>query len=196
MATVTITFVVDPSVGGTVNKTTKEYTVGSEILIKATPARNYSFVRWTGGGTFSDNYITSTIYTVPSSNATVVAHFELQPVYTASIRTTTGGTVSSNYTTGAQGEKINLTATPSAGYTFAGWTASTGTLMSTTTTSTTFTFDSSNTGITAHFNDESDVPSGDIEWVTDEGTLTLNCNMVKNSTDTPAQIKLLLGVVR
>jgi len=76
-----LTLVVNPTSGGTVNDVSGNYHLGDNITVIATPAAGYRFINWTKGGT-----VVSTnaqfIYTMPSENVTLTANFELIPTYT------------------------------------------------------------------------------------------------------------------
>lgn len=62
---------VDTSVNGS-------YTAGSSVNLKATPAAGYRFVGWSSnaGGTFANAEKSTTAFTVPTSNVTIVAEFK------------------------------------------------------------------------------------------------------------------------
>ena len=93
---------------------------GQTCTVHATPATNYTFVRWTENG---NQVSTNVNYTfVVNGNRNLVAQFQGQNYYIAtSSNPSNGGTTSGN---GLYhfGETCTVTATPSMGYEFVNWT--------------------------------------------------------------------------
>ena len=93
---------------------------GQTCTVHATPATNYTFVRWTENG---NQVSTNANYTfVVNGNRNLVAQFQGQNYYIAtSSNPSNGGTTSGN---GLYhfGETCTVTATPSMGYEFVNWT--------------------------------------------------------------------------
>ena len=114
----TITVVVDPVEGGTVEGA-GIYDGGTVITLTATPNAGYSFIHWKkeNGATVSSNANYS--FTV-TSDRTLVAFFSLPLTISVTTNMAVGGT-----TTGAgtydYGNTCTLTATPNEGYLFLNW---------------------------------------------------------------------------
>ena len=91
---------------------------GDVVTLTATPAAGYTFAGWSGDLTGSTNPATVTM----NAGKTITASFT-QDNYTLSINTTGSGAVakSPDQATYLYGDVVTLTATPVAGYTFAGW---------------------------------------------------------------------------
>ena len=116
------TLVIDVASGGTSDPSPGNYIYdsGTEVSVTAIPDANYIFSEWTGdvpSGQEEDNPITITM----DSDKSITANFILQ--YTLTIVAGTGGTTnptpgSHTYDSGAQ---VSITATPSSGYQFSGW---------------------------------------------------------------------------
>ena len=108
----------NPSAGGSTNGS-GSFNSASSVTVSATANTGYSFVNWTENGAMVS---TSASYTfVLNANKTLVANFAIN-TYTLNV-TAVGGTVvksplQANYN---YGTNVNLTATASAGYTFASW---------------------------------------------------------------------------
>ncbi|MDP2115135.1 MAG: ice-binding family protein [Bacteroidota bacterium] len=95
------------------------YNHGTVVNLTATANTGFSFVSWTGDATGSINPVSVTM----NSNKTVTANFTAVAVtYTLNV-TAVNGTVLKvpNKTAYNSGEIVELTATPSTGYTFTGW---------------------------------------------------------------------------
>ena len=114
----TITVVVDPVEGGTVEGA-GTYDGGTVITLTATPNAGYSFIHWKkeNGATVSSNANYS--FTV-TSDRNLVAFFSLPLTISVTTNMAAGGT-----TTGAgtyeYGNTCSLTATPNEGYLFLNW---------------------------------------------------------------------------
>ncbi|MBV6501498.1 MAG: hypothetical protein CJBNEKGG_04011 [Prosthecobacter sp.] len=97
------------------------YTPGSTVSVKATPAVGYYFSGWSGAAAGTENPLTVTM----TANKSLIANFTAAPpnTYTLSVNTSTRGAVSKSpdqafYNAGSV---VTLTATPTAGNSFAGW---------------------------------------------------------------------------
>jgi uncharacterized repeat protein (TIGR02543 family) len=98
---------------------------GEVIQLTATPGPGQIFTGWFEG----DNRISVEIehtFVVPDRNVTLEARYTVAR-YTFDVTAGTGGTVSGGGGTFNHGETVTLRATPSTGYTFAGWFAENGT---------------------------------------------------------------------
>ncbi|MEN8805706.1 MAG: hypothetical protein ABF278_08790 [Wenyingzhuangia sp.] len=114
--------------GGSVSSSGGSYSSGSSVNVTATPDSEYVFVNWSNGST--QNPLTINV----STNLSLVANFEKKK-YPLTVVISGSGTVneeivSSGKTTTeyVSGSGIQLTATPSSGWGFSGWT---GTVSST-----------------------------------------------------------------
>jgi hypothetical protein len=107
------------STHGTVDRNPDQatYHEGDVVQLTATPDAGWSFANWTGGLTGSANPGSVTIH----GNTSVTANYT-QNEYTLTI-TSAHGTVDRNpdQTTYYEGDVVQLTATPNAGWTFANW---------------------------------------------------------------------------
>jgi len=108
------------SANGTVAKSPDQatYHEGDVVQLTATPYAGWAFVNWTGGLIGTANPGPVTIH----GNTSVTANFT-QNEYTLAI-TSAHGTVARNpsQATYHEGDVVQLTATPNAGWTFANWT--------------------------------------------------------------------------
>ena len=96
------------------------YAPGEQVTLTATPSLGYIFSAWGNDASGTTNPLTLTM----DGNKTISAVFEIAPVYTVNVTSAGNGTVAvdppgTQFTAGTQ---ITLTATPSEGYFFAGWT--------------------------------------------------------------------------
>lgn len=137
--TARLTVDVDPDEGGTVTSdvggircnptcTSTAQVSGTRITLTATPATNWAFAGWSGGGCSGTARCVVTL----ASDTTVTARFtRIQHTVTVAKSGTGSGSVSSSpagITCGAtcaalfdQGSSVTLTATADSGSTFAGW---------------------------------------------------------------------------
>jgi RHS repeat-associated protein/uncharacterized repeat protein (TIGR02543 family) len=96
---------------------TKTYDTGTSVTLTANPAAGYEFTNWSGALTGSTNPKSISM----TADKTVTANFS--PVYTLTVNTTGSGSVtkSPSQTEYSSGTSVTLTANPSAGYAFTGW---------------------------------------------------------------------------
>ncbi len=94
------------------------FTYGSSADINATPNTGYSFAGWSGDGVNTPNSTSTTVSM--TQNRSISAAFSINS-YTLALSARTGGTVS-NGGSYSYGAPVTITATPSTGYSFAGWT--------------------------------------------------------------------------
>jgi hypothetical protein len=113
-----ITTASNPAIGGSTTGA-GAYATGASVTVTATPANGYSFVNWTENG--SQVSPTASYQFTASANRSLVANFLLSCTLTLS--QTTGGTIGLTHgtATGGCGRSVTVTATPAAGYGFAGW---------------------------------------------------------------------------
>jgi hypothetical protein len=108
------------SINGTVAKNPDQatYHEGDVVQLTATPNVGWVFMNWTGDLTSSANPASVTIH----GNTSVTANYT-QNVYTLTI-TSTHGTVARNpnQATYHEGDAVQLTATPTTGWSFSNWT--------------------------------------------------------------------------
>jgi uncharacterized repeat protein (TIGR02543 family) len=97
-----------------------EFEENTQVLLTATPDAGYEFAGWSGDATGTDNPLTVTM----DANKDITASFTAIaiPNYTLTI-TAVNGTVTQSIegTEFAENTEVVLTATPDAGYEFAGW---------------------------------------------------------------------------
>ena len=118
--TLSITTVGSGSVAKNPNQPT--YPHGTIVQLTATPAVGYTFTGWSG-----DTVTTTNPLNVPMTRSkSLTATFTIN-TYTLTINTVGNGTVSKNpnQATYNHGTVVTLTATPSTGYSFAGWSGDT-----------------------------------------------------------------------
>ncbi|KHE91486.1 MAG: hypothetical protein SCABRO_02775 [Candidatus Scalindua brodae] len=110
-----------PAQGGTTSGG-GSYSNGEIVILNASANPGYSFERWTENGIVVSATPTYTL--IASADRTLVANFTLIPTVTYTLNVSaTNGTVTKNpdlasYSSGSQ---VTLTASPNAGYQFAGW---------------------------------------------------------------------------
>jgi hypothetical protein len=112
---------VNPAEGGTASANVNTATAGTEIILTATPVHGYRFKEWqvvSGGVSISNNK-----FTMPATNVTVRAVFELEstePTYTVTVINGSGG---GRF---AEGATVTITANkPPTGQHFSIWEMST-----------------------------------------------------------------------
>lgn len=117
--TVTVT---QPASGGTIALSPQKasYANGDVVIVTATPATGYSFTGWSGDLTGTTSPASFTV----SGNATIGATWT-QQTYTVTATQSTGGTIVVSPATGPYhySDAVTISATPSTGYSFAGWTS-------------------------------------------------------------------------
>lgn len=119
----TITTTVSPAGGGAISLSPSQanYSEGTSVTVTATPATNYTFTGFTGDLNSATN--PSTI--VMDNNKSITANFVLQGSTCALTTVVSGqGTVTPSSGSYPCGSTINLTATPSSGNNFGGWSGS------------------------------------------------------------------------
>ena len=121
--TVTVAAAVD---GGTISASPLEAEEGDIITLTETPDAGWQFVEWiVKDADNNDVTVTNDQFTMPASNVTVNATFELIPVilkYAITVdNAIEGGSVSADKEEAAEGETVTLTATPDANYVFGAW---------------------------------------------------------------------------
>ncbi|MDB4153314.1 VCBS repeat-containing protein [Flavobacteriaceae bacterium] len=121
---ISFTLTVTSGVGGGVSSPGGSYTQGKSVSITATPDPEYVFVNWSNGST--DNPLSVTV----NSNQTVTANFEKRK-YPLTVSITGSGTVSEEIISAGKstteynsGSIIQLTAVPTYGWEFSGWSGS------------------------------------------------------------------------
>jgi len=115
----TYTVTVQNNGNGTASADVTSGPEGTEVTLTATPSTGYLFKEWqviSGGVTVTDNK-----FTIGTSDVTVKAVFEAIPSYTVTVQNDGNGTASADVTSGPEGTKVTLTATPSTGYQFKEW---------------------------------------------------------------------------
>jgi hypothetical protein len=110
------TLTVTAGEGGTVSTEGGTFDEGTEVTVTATPDEGYVFVRWEGSDS-TENSLTITL----NSNESLIAVFELIPLYTLTVLSSEGGTVSTSGGEYTEGTEIELIATPNEGFSFTGW---------------------------------------------------------------------------
>jgi hypothetical protein len=110
------TLTVTAGEGGTVSTEGGTFDEGTEVTVTATPDEGYVFVRWEGSDS-TENSLTITL----NSNESLIAVFELIPLYTLTVLSSEGGTVSTSGGEYTEGTEIEIIATPNEGFSFTGW---------------------------------------------------------------------------
>ena len=95
------------------------YNEDSVVSITATPSAGYVFSGWSGDATGNTNPLNVTM----SANKTITATFTAVPTYTLNTAVIGSGSVTSSPRGGTYSKNtvVSITATPSAGYVFSGW---------------------------------------------------------------------------
>ncbi len=115
--TLTVTTVGSGSVTATPSQSTYHY--GDLVQLAATPASGWSFSGWSG-----DFYRTTNPINIIINGTTSVTATFTENTFTLTVSTTGSGTItkSPDQTSYHLGDAVTLTATPSAGWSFSGWT--------------------------------------------------------------------------
>jgi pectate lyase len=112
-----------PSTAGTVSNSPSgtSFPAGTTVTLTASPVSGYTFTGWSGSANGTTNPLTITM----DGNKTITANYAPQQTnqYSLSVTTSGSGTVSMNPAGGMYnaGTVVTLTASPSAGYVFNGW---------------------------------------------------------------------------
>ncbi len=139
--------------GGTISADKTTASEGETVTLTQTPDSGYEFVAWNvtnaSGGAVT---VTNNQFTMPASNVTVSATFNLLPVsYSITCAPVTGGTISADKTTAVEGETVTLTQTPNAGYAFGAWNVTTAGGNAVTVTNNQFAMPADNVTVSASF---------------------------------------------
>ncbi len=118
----TLTVNVNPAGSGSVTKNPDKsaYEYNEVVQLTATPAAGYTFSSWSGDASGTANPLSVTM----NSNKTITANFTpITHTLTLSVSPPDSGSVAKNPDKPSydHNEVVQLTATPSSGYTFAGW---------------------------------------------------------------------------
>jgi len=152
---------IESTAGGSVTtpgEGTFSRTALKSVDVEATPDEGYRFLEWTAtAGSFNNRTAETTGFLMPEQDATITAHFELKPdEYTLTMRAEplVGGTINpgaGEYTV-EEGDTVNISASPAAGYQFSQWTSSPAvTFGNPNATATSFTMPDSDVTVTAQF---------------------------------------------
>ncbi|MEL7589493.1 MAG: ice-binding family protein, partial [Prolixibacteraceae bacterium] len=108
----------NPESGGT-TAGSGSYSAGTEVTVTASPNAEYNFMNWTDNGTIVS---AASSYIFPlNASTTLVANFAVN-TYTLNVTAVNGTVVKNpNLTAYNSGATVQLTATPSPGYTFTSW---------------------------------------------------------------------------
>ena len=118
----TLNVTISPPEGGSVSPNMGTYKDGSSVSVVATPAGEYEFSRWSGDESGTSNVLNFQM----NGNKNIVAQF-IKRKYSLTINTQGEGTVSEQLISSGKsadyssGSVVKLTANPSAGYYFSGW---------------------------------------------------------------------------
>ncbi|MGE5404777.1 MAG: InlB B-repeat-containing protein [Candidatus Saccharibacteria bacterium] len=140
--------------GGSGSTTSGSYALGAAVSIDAGTKSGCTFNSWTSsnGGTFNDASSAATTFTMPGNATTITATWTptvTTYALTVSLDGGSGSTTSGTYTSGAT---IAIDAGAKSGYTFNGWTTSSGgTFTDVSSSATTFTMPGNATTITANW---------------------------------------------
>ena len=113
----TLVVITDPSVGGSVSPDGGTYDAGTAVKLTAKSNSKYRFVRWRGNASGSINPITINMNSDKNITAQFVKTYTLIVIADPSV----GGSVSPDGGTYDAETSVTITANPSIGYKFAGW---------------------------------------------------------------------------
>jgi uncharacterized protein (TIGR02145 family)/uncharacterized repeat protein (TIGR02543 family) len=162
----TLQLTVDKGTGGNITAPTSSpigVNYGAATTITAVPSTGYNFVKWTipaGTAAIADSLSTSTTITLTSGNATVKANFVIKTYQLTVTAASPGGTITTptGLVTVNHGVATTITAAPSTGYSFGGWTVTSGmtsaSITTATSASTTVTLTSGDATVNAKWNIE------------------------------------------
>jgi uncharacterized repeat protein (TIGR02543 family) len=157
---------------------TYSYASGTQVTVTATPASGYVFTGWVGAASGTSNPVTITV----DGNKTLTATF-VPTYYTLSVSSTWGGSTSPGAGTNSfmAGTQVTVTALPSSGYVFTGWSGA----ASGTSNPVTITMDGDK-ALTANFAAAQDITpptmSSDLSWSMDGMTVTLKWSAATDDT--------------
>jgi len=121
----TVTATVNPPNGGSVTRNPDQtyYAAGTNVNLMAAPANGYEFTGWTGDAAETEDLLTLKM----DGNKILTANFRYtQRTYTltTNVYPSGGGQITRDpdKETYTAGEEVSVTATPSEGYAFTGWT--------------------------------------------------------------------------
>jgi len=153
-----LTIAVAPNGTGTATDVTNAspYAAGTVVSIKAVAATGYHLSQWTApAGSFANANAAETTFTMPASDVTVTANFEVGVPYTLTMAASPvmGGTATD--VTGAppylEGDVVNIQAAAAAGYQFVRWQATAGAFSNANAPSTAFQMPAADVTVTAVF---------------------------------------------
>jgi hypothetical protein len=153
-----LTMAVAPNGTGTATDVTNvsPYAAGTVVSIKAVAATGYHLSQWTApAGSFANANAAETTFTMPASDVTVTANFEVGVPYTLTMVASPvmGGTATD--VTGAppylEGDVVNIQASAAAGYQFVRWQATAGAFSNANAPSTAFQMPAADVTVTAVF---------------------------------------------
>lgn len=119
----TLTVTNDGSGTVTRNPTNSSYPAGVTVIVTATPDSGSYFTGWSGG----TNGTINPLNIMMESDLVITGNFLPYPVYTLTLSTNGQGTIALNPTGGSylSNSVVTVTATPAAGWVFAGWSGAT-----------------------------------------------------------------------
>lgn len=114
---------VNQATGGTASASQSQALIGTTVGLTATPDTGYRLASWSSSPALT---ITNNQFTMPQAHVSITPVWEkINYTITKKINITGAGTITVQ-ATGQYGDEISISQTPTAGYTFAGWTLSNG----------------------------------------------------------------------